>query len=190
MAPRKVTRHKIQNRPGHDGQGYPDFRISSDDSDNERIIAQKHQLRADRPETKHMSTDMTSLTEKQAKKPVAMRQYSLPRSVFILNMLINIIYYIAHKYFFVLKPKISSTHHHLSQQATAFDSNALRKQTGKHPQQGGAIKPDRLATIRRESIEEQIHPGLPNPRCSPPTQTSSARSIANLLLFFAMKMYK
>ena len=72
------------------------------------------------------------------------------------------------------KPNISSTHHHLNQQATAFDSNALRKQTGKHPQ-GGAIKPDRLATIRRESIEEQIHPGLPNPRCSPPTQTSSAR---------------
>lgn len=92
LAPRKVTRHKIQNRPGHDGQGYPDFRISSDDSDNERIIAQKHQMRADRPETKHMSTDMTNLTEKQAKKPVAMRQYSLPRSVFI--SIINIDYII------------------------------------------------------------------------------------------------
>ena len=39
-------------------------------------------MRADRPETKHMSTDMTGVTEKQAKKPVAMRQYSLPRSVF------------------------------------------------------------------------------------------------------------
>ena len=92
LAPRKVTRHKIQNRPGHDGQGYPDFRISSDDSDNERIIAQKHQMRADRPETKHMSTDMTNLTEKQAKKPVAMRQYSLPRSVFI--WIIHIVYII------------------------------------------------------------------------------------------------
>ena len=82
------------------------------------------------------------------------------------------------------KPKISSTHHHLTQQASAFDSNALRKQTGKHPQQGGAIKPDRLATIRRESIEEQIHPGLPNPRCSPPTQTSSARQS---IVFFLSK---
>ena len=75
----------MQNRPGHDGQGYPDFHpmISSDASDNERVIAQKHQMRTDRPETKHMSTDMTNLTEKQAKKPVAMRQYSLPSLVFI-----------------------------------------------------------------------------------------------------------
>ena len=38
---RKVRPQKFHNqhrRPGHDGAGYPDFRISSDDSDNERVV--------------------------------------------------------------------------------------------------------------------------------------------------------
>ena len=30
--------HNQHRRPGHDGAGYPDFRISSDDSDNEHRI--------------------------------------------------------------------------------------------------------------------------------------------------------
>ena len=126
--------HNQHRRPGHDGAGYPDFRISSDDSDNEhRIIVNQ--------KSKSLAGGETGLPSRQMGSEPGWNQVKIAR---FFSMVILKSFYQSHK-----KP-IVNRQHSLQTGTSAFDGHGRPVY----------IKPDRLATIRRESLEER----LPLPR--------------------------